>query len=144
MEVATRPDGVVVVNDAYNANPESTRAALEALAAITPAGGGRRWAVLGGMAELGEETAAAHAEVGRAARALGVDRLVAVGDVAGPSAAAFGQGAARAADVPAAVALLEDALRPGDVVLVKGSRSAGLERVAEALLVESAAAEGAR
>ena len=72
MEVTDRPDGVTVINDAYNANPDSMRAALEALTAV---GAGRRtWAVLGRMAELGDEAAAAHAGVAAAARRLGVRR----------------------------------------------------------------------
>jgi UDP-N-acetylmuramoyl-tripeptide--D-alanyl-D-alanine ligase len=126
MEVTERADGVTVVNDAYNSNPESMRAALAALAAL---GGGTRrtWAVLGRIAEQGDETAAAHAEVAAAARELGVDRLLAVGTADYP-------GAERAADVAEALALLTAEVRPGDVVLVKASRAAGLERVAEGLL----------
>lgn len=128
MELAERPDGVTVVNDAYNANPESMRAALTALESI---GTGRRtWAVLGRIAELGETSAAAHAEVAAFAREHGVDELVAVG--------APEYGAAREApDVAAALDLLRAELRPGDVVLVKASRSAGLERLAAALLEEA-------
>jgi UDP-N-acetylmuramoyl-tripeptide--D-alanyl-D-alanine ligase len=128
MEVTDRADGVTVVNDAYNANPESMRAALAALVAI---GDGRRrtWAVLGRMAELGEDGAAAHAEVAAAARALGVDVLVAVGTDEYPDAR-------RAADVAEALALVRAELGPGDVVLVKASRAAGLERVAAGLLAD--------
>jgi UDP-N-acetylmuramoyl-tripeptide--D-alanyl-D-alanine ligase len=128
MELAERPDGVTVVNDAYNANPESMRAALTALESL---GTGRRtWAVLGRIAELGESSATAHAEVAAFAREHGVDELVAVG--------APEYGAAREApDVAAALDLLRAELRPGDVVLVKASRSAGLERLAAALLEEA-------
>ena len=78
MEVTDRPDGVTVINDAYNANPESMRAALRALSAIS-GGTRRRWAVLGPMAELGNSSAAAHALVGALAAELGVARLVGVG-----------------------------------------------------------------
>ncbi|HVL83096.1 MAG TPA: UDP-N-acetylmuramoyl-tripeptide--D-alanyl-D-alanine ligase [Pseudonocardia sp.] len=125
MEVTERSDGVTVVNDAYNANPESVRAALASLAAI--GAGGRTWAVLGRMGELGEASAAAHAEVAAAARRLGVDELVAVDC---PE-----YGAARAvAGVEEAAALLAAELRPGDVVLVKASRAVGLERLAAVLL----------
>jgi UDP-N-acetylmuramoyl-tripeptide--D-alanyl-D-alanine ligase len=126
MEVTEREDGVTVVNDSYNSNPESMRAALGALAAL---GGGTRrtWAVLGRMAELGEDTAAAHAEVAAAARELGIDRLVDVGGAGYP-------GAQKAVDVDAVLELLSDDVRPGDVVLVKASRAMGLERVAEGLL----------
>jgi UDP-N-acetylmuramoyl-tripeptide--D-alanyl-D-alanine ligase len=126
MEVADRADGVTVVNDAYNSNPESMRAALSALAAL---GGGTRrtWAVLGLIGEQGDESAAAHAEVASAARELCIDRLVAVGTADYP-------GAEYAEDVDAACELLRAEVGPGDVVLVKASRSAGLERVAEGLL----------
>ena len=81
MEVTERPDGVTVVNDAYNANPESMRAALRALVAMgEPPGEGRRtWAVLGEMAELGDEALAEHDAVGRLAVRLNVSKLVAVG-----------------------------------------------------------------
>jgi len=124
MEVTERPDGVTVVNDAYNANPESMRAALEALVAL--AGPRRTWAVLGRMAELGEAAPAAHAEVAVATAELAVDQVVAV--------AVPEYGARTVADPDAAVALLSQELRPGDVVLVKASRAAGLEHVATALL----------
>lgn len=130
MEVTDTGDGVRVVNDAYNANPESMAAALRALAAMSLRR--RSWAVLGEMAELGSHGPAAHAEVGRLATELGVDRLVAVG----PAARAVLDAAAGTAvpDVAAAVDLLRREVRPGDVVLVKASRSAGLERVALDLL----------
>ncbi|OLS99923.1 UDP-N-acetylmuramoyl-tripeptide--D-alanyl-D-alanine ligase [Pseudonocardia sp. CNS-004] len=126
MEVTERADGLTVVNDAYNSNPESMRAALGALAAL---GGGirRTWAVLGRMAEQGGATAAAHAEIAAAARELRVDRLVAVGTTDYP-------GAEHTEDVGAALELLRAQARPGDVVLVKASRAVGLERVAEGLL----------
>jgi UDP-N-acetylmuramoyl-tripeptide--D-alanyl-D-alanine ligase len=126
MEVTDRPDGVTVINDAYNANPDSMRAALEALTAV---GAGRRtWAVLGRMGELGDEAAAAHAGVAAAARRLGVHELVAVDS---PD-----YGAARTVGgVEEAAELLRAELRPGDVVLVKASRAAGLEKLAAALLV---------
>jgi UDP-N-acetylmuramoyl-tripeptide--D-alanyl-D-alanine ligase len=126
MEITEREDGVTVVNDAYNSNPESMRAALAALAAL---GGGTRrtWAVLGGMAELGEDDAGVHAEVAAAARELGIDRLVDVGGAGYP-------GAQRTVDVDAALELLSAEVRPGDVVLVKASRAMALERLAEGLL----------
>jgi UDP-N-acetylmuramoyl-tripeptide--D-alanyl-D-alanine ligase len=128
MEVSDRPDGVTVINDAYNANPDSMRAALEALTAL---GAGRRtWAVLGRMGELGDEAAAAHAGVAAAARRLGVHELVAVDS---PD-----YGAARAvAGIDEAAELLRAELRTGDVVLVKASRAAGLEKLAAALLVSA-------
>ncbi len=125
MEVTDRPDGVTVINDAYNANPDSMRAALAALTAL---GSGRRtWAVLGRMGELGVEAAAAHAGVAAEARRLGVDELVAVDS---PD-----YGAARTVPgVDEAMSMLAAELEPGDVVLVKASRAAGLERLAAGLL----------
>lgn len=141
MEVTERPDGVTVVNDAYNANPESMRAALQALVALggDPAGPGnagqrRTWAVLGRMGELGATAAAAHAEIAAAAAELGVDELVTV------DAPDYRAGRA-VADVDAALGLLRAELAPGDVVLVKASRAAGLERLASALLARAGNAE---
>ncbi|HST66422.1 MAG TPA: UDP-N-acetylmuramoyl-tripeptide--D-alanyl-D-alanine ligase [Mycobacteriales bacterium] len=131
MEVTERPDGVLVVNDAYNANPESTAAALRAL--VTMARGRRSWAVLGVMAELGETAAEEHRRIGALTAQLGVDRVVVVGPEAQPLQAGAREDAVHVPDVAAAVALLRAELRPEDVVLVKASRSAGLERVALAL-----------
>ncbi|CAL9396375.1 UDP-N-acetylmuramoyl-tripeptide--D-alanyl-D-alanine ligase [Streptomyces sp. enrichment culture] len=139
MEVTERSDGVTVVNDAYNANPESVRAALRALAAM---GKGRRtWAVLGEMAELGEESLAEHDAVGRMAVRLNVSKLVAVGgrearwiDMGAKNEGSWGEESVHVSDAQAAIDLLRDDLRPGDVVLVKASRSAGLEKVALALV----------
>ncbi|MFF1478777.1 UDP-N-acetylmuramoyl-tripeptide--D-alanyl-D-alanine ligase [Streptomyces sp. NPDC058301] len=144
MEVTERPDGVTVVNDAYNANPESMRAALRALAAMGEASrakGGRTWAVLGPMAELGDESLAEHDAVGRLAVRLNVSKLVAVGDreaswlqLGAYNEGSWGEESVHVSDAQAAVDLLRSELRPGDVVLVKASRSIGLERVALALL----------
>ncbi|HVE26937.1 MAG TPA: cyanophycin synthetase, partial [Sporichthya sp.] len=138
MEVTTRADGVTVVNDAYNANPDSMRAALSALVAI--AGPRRSWAVLGEMRELGESSAAEHEAVGRLVADMDITRLVVVGD--GARATQAGALAARpwadapvfVDDVAAAAELLARELAPQDVVLVKASRAAGLEKIAEALL----------
>jgi UDP-N-acetylmuramoyl-tripeptide--D-alanyl-D-alanine ligase len=146
MEVERRADGVTVVNDAYNANPESMRAALAALAGLP---GQRRIAVLGGMAELGPDAAAEHERLGRDAVAAGVDLLVAVGPDAvgiadGASAAGLGEGrgagevSVHVPDRAAARELLSGVLRPGDVVLVKASRSYGLELLAADLLAAAA------
>jgi UDP-N-acetylmuramoyl-tripeptide--D-alanyl-D-alanine ligase len=138
MEVTERSDGLTVVNDAYNANPESVRAALKALVAI--ARGRRSWAVLGQMAELGDDARDAHEQIGRLVVRLGVDRLVVVGEQAAAMHAgavlegSWSNESVHVADVEAAVRLLADEIRPDDVVLVKGSRVAGLERVADALL----------
>jgi len=143
MEVSERADGVTVVNDAYNANPESVRAALEAVAALGRSR--RRWAVLGEMRELGAASDEAHAEVGTLAVRLGIDRVVSVGAgargisaaaarAAGSSTTYGGEEPVHVADADEALALLRTEVRPGDVVLVKASRLAGLERVAEGLL----------
>jgi UDP-N-acetylmuramoyl-tripeptide--D-alanyl-D-alanine ligase len=142
MEVAERPDGVLIINDAYNANPESMRAALKTLASVARArrgDGGRSFAVLGPMAELGPTAPAEHDAIGRLAVRLDISRVVAVGEDARPiqhGAALEGSWNGESswvADVDAAVAALRAELRPGDVVLVKASRAAGLERVALAL-----------
>lgn len=136
MQVTVRPDGVTVVNDAYNANPESMTAALHALAAMT--GARRRLAVIGEMLELGAQSAAKHRAVGEQAAALGIDRLLAVGG-AGPAAEGFGgtggqpDAAQTVPDVATARTLLEDLLRPGDVVLLKSSRDSGLRHLGDAL-----------
>ncbi|GBQ01140.1 UDP-N-acetylmuramoyl-tripeptide--D-alanyl-D-alanine ligase [Streptomyces spongiicola] len=152
MEVTERPDGVTIVNDAYNANPESMRAALRALAAMgaaAEAAGGRTWAVLGPMAELGGEALAEHDAVGRLAVRLNVSKLVAVGgreaswlQLGAYNEGSWGEESVHVSDARAAVDLLRRELRPGDVVLVKASRSAGLERIAEALLADAGPAEG--
>jgi UDP-N-acetylmuramoyl-tripeptide--D-alanyl-D-alanine ligase len=137
MEVTERPDGVLVINDAYNANPESMRAALEALAAV--ARGRRSYAVLGEMAELGPAAPAEHEALGRFAAVLGVSTVVAVGEAARliqQGAALEGSWGGESRWVPdgdAAIALLRSRLRPGDAVLVKASRAASLERVALAI-----------
>ncbi|MEM7272024.1 MAG: UDP-N-acetylmuramoyl-tripeptide--D-alanyl-D-alanine ligase [Actinomycetota bacterium] len=123
MEVDAAADGLLVINDAYNANPTSMRAALSSLAAIEV---DRRVAVLGAMAELGEEGPAEHRAVAAEAASAGID-VIAV------DAAEYGDHARHVADRDAALALVAE-LGAGAAVLVKGSRVAGLELVAEALL----------
>ena len=125
-EVVELPGGVVVVNDCYNANPMSMRAALDHLAE-SPAE--RRIAVLGTMAELGEGSAGYHREIGEHAAARGVDLLVPVGEEALAYTSGFDGEVQPVATPEEAGALLEELARPGDRVLVKGSRSVGLERV---------------
>ena len=125
-EIVELPGGVTVVNDCYNANPMSMRAALEHLAA-SPAE--RRIAVLGTMAELGEGAARYHREIGELAGESGIDLLVTVGAEALPYAEGFEGETQSVATPEEAGALLEDLARAGDRVLVKGSRSVGLERV---------------
>jgi UDP-N-acetylmuramoyl-tripeptide--D-alanyl-D-alanine ligase len=119
------PGGGVLVNDAWNANPVSMRAALEHLVQL--AGGRRTIAVLGDMAELGDYSPEGHREVRRALEELEIAEVVAIG----PQALAYGGRHVNTVDE--AVAFLEELLGPGDCVLVKGARAMGLERVAEAL-----------
>lgn len=141
MQVTRRGDGVVVMNDAYNANPASMAAGLKTLRAARPAGG-RAIAVLGEMAELGEIARDEHDRIGRLLVRLGVDRVVGIGPLARLTVEAARQegiwepdDAAAVDDADAAAALLKD-LRPGDVVLVKASRAAGLEALAAALAAD--------
>jgi UDP-N-acetylmuramoyl-tripeptide--D-alanyl-D-alanine ligase len=135
------PGGVLIVNDCYNANPVSMRAALDHLEQIAARRGASRViAVLGDMRELGPDAERYHEEVGR--RAAGkADVLVAVGEFAGAYERGYaGAGEVmRAAEAADAADLVRDVVREGDVVLVKASRSVGLERVAQALTAESAA-----
>jgi UDP-N-acetylmuramoyl-tripeptide--D-alanyl-D-alanine ligase len=142
MEVVERPDGVTVVNDAYNANPDSMRAALKTLAIMSRGKTRRTWAVLGHMAELGDTARDQHMDLGRFLVRLDPTGLIVVGEQAGGIYAgavlegSWGGESVHVADADEAVALLRAHLQPGDVVLVKASRSAGLERVAAALLEE--------
>ncbi|MDW5323087.1 UDP-N-acetylmuramoyl-tripeptide--D-alanyl-D-alanine ligase [Plantactinospora sp. KLBMP9567] len=140
MDVFDRTDGVTVIDDSYNANPASTSAALRALAGM----GERRrtFAVLGYMAELGDFERDGHEQVGRLAAELGVDRLIVVGEPAAPihdgavAMANWGGESVLVSDQAAAVEALRRELRPGDVVLVKGSRYRTWE-VADALRAEA-------
>jgi UDP-N-acetylmuramoyl-tripeptide--D-alanyl-D-alanine ligase len=154
MRVSTRTDGVTVIDDAYNANPDSMRAGLQALAWISASGGAdpaekrRSWAVLGEMAELGDDAISEHDRIGRLAVRLDVSRLIVVGT--GRSMSAMHQGAvmegargseenpdaAIVADADAALAVLRAELQPGDVVLVKASNAAGLGVLADSLTAE--------
>jgi len=128
------PNGVAVVNDCYNANPMSMRAALEELAVTAP---GRRVAVLGDMLELGAGELEFHREVGAVASERGVDVLVTVGPLAAAMLERYGGQGIAVADAAEAASLLPELLEPGDTVLVKGSRGVGLEAVAEALAEDS-------
>lgn len=137
MEVRTTADGVTVVNDAYNANTESVIAALKALKSMSRSA--RGWAVLGPMAELGDSAVAEHTRVGEMVVRLGIDKLVTVGAPAKVIHDTFllegslPDDAHHVETVDEAVGYLTASLRRGDVVLVKASRAAGLERVALAL-----------
>lgn len=135
MELHERPDGLVVINDAYNANPDSVRAALRTLADIGERSGRTTWAVLGEMRELGDTSVEEHAAIGRLARELGIGRVVVVGD----GARAIGDAdhnAVFAASVTEAARVVRNNVLGTEVVLVKASRAAGLERVAEALMAD--------
>jgi UDP-N-acetylmuramoyl-tripeptide--D-alanyl-D-alanine ligase len=154
MQVATRGDGVTVINDAYNANPDSMRAGLQALAWMArEAGAGtspadaekrRSWAVLGEMAELGDDAISEHDRIGRLAVRLDVSRLIVVGTGRSMSAmhhgavmeGSWGSESTMVADADAALALLRAELQAGDVVLVKASNAAGLGALADALAGE--------
>jgi UDP-N-acetylmuramoyl-tripeptide--D-alanyl-D-alanine ligase len=124
--------GVTVLDDSYNANPDSMEAALHALRGLP--GGGRRFAVLGRMGELGSYADEGYRRVGRAAAST-MDVLIAVGAETDPMAEEAGKAGAcevrRAADTSGAAKLLRDLARPGDAVVVKGSRAARMERVLE-------------
>lgn len=143
MELHERPDGVLVVNDSYNANPDSVKAGLAALAHMSRGEGRRGIAVLGYMAELGDTETASHEEAGRLAARAGVAVLVAVGEQARPVLhGARGEkqwhgDAIAVPDARGAVAAVRNVLRAGDVVLVKASKAAGLGEVADGLLAET-------
>lgn len=140
MHVVERPDGVTVIDDSYNANPDSVRAALKALA--VRARGRRSIAVLGEMLELGPDSIAAHDEIGRLAVRLDITRLVVVGEGARPmhlgalQEGSWGEESRLVPDVAAAEAWLREELRAGDVVLVKSSHGSGLWRLGELLTSE--------
>ncbi len=130
------PGGVAVINDCYNANPMSMRAALDDLAVSAP---NRRVAVLGDMLELGAEELQLHREAGRHATRSGVALLVTVGPLAAAMAEGFDGEVHATPDAERAAALVSTLLRPGDTVLVKGSRGVGLEVVAERLADQATA-----
>ncbi len=156
MDVRTRADGVTVINDAYNANPDSVRAALKALVSMSRGGGRdaprrRSWAVVGEMGELGPDAVREHDAIGRFVVRLDVSRLVVVGALGTPTEAihrgaymegSWGEETVLVPDVDAALALLREQVEPGDVVLVKASRSVGLWRVADGLLAGSGQGPG--
>ncbi len=130
--------GALVIDDSYNANPGSVRAAIDALAAA----GQGAWLVLGDMRELGPDAERLHAEVGAHARAQGLQALLTVGDLAAAASAAFGEGGRHFGTQEALAAALQDALKPGLRVLVKGSRGSRMERVVAALFDAEATAAG--
>jgi UDP-N-acetylmuramoyl-tripeptide--D-alanyl-D-alanine ligase len=127
-------NGIQFIDDSYNANPDSMKAALRTLVELDA--DGRRIAVLGEMSELGEESERGHREVGEAAAVFGIDELIAVGAI-GAEIAQAAQNAGLRKSIPVAAAedaaeILANTASPGDLILVKGSRSARMERVLEA------------
>jgi UDP-N-acetylmuramoyl-tripeptide--D-alanyl-D-alanine ligase len=140
MEMRQRADGLVVLNDAYNANPDSMRAALETLAAIGRSAGRTTVAVLGEMRELGDTAEAEHHAVGVIARDLGIDRLLVVGEGARSISDAHPD-AVWFPTVEELIGAVRDNVVGTEVVLVKASRAAALERVAEALFADGAGEE---
>ncbi|MFN2308165.1 MAG: UDP-N-acetylmuramoyl-tripeptide--D-alanyl-D-alanine ligase [Gammaproteobacteria bacterium] len=125
----TRADGGLIIDDTYNANPASLRAAIAVLAALP----GERWLVLGDMAELGGDAAALHAEIGADACAAGIERLYTLGPLSAHAARACGERAQAFVDFDALMAALRKHLRAEVTLLVKGSRAMGMERVVRAL-----------
>lgn len=130
--------GSHLVNDTYNANPGSLRAALELLSQA----GGERWLVLGDMGELGADSVSLHRDMGELARDLGVQRLFTLGTLAQAASAGFGAGAQHFEQIEPLQSLLAAELRQGTTLLVKGSRSMRLERVIDALVVAGNSGEG--
>jgi UDP-N-acetylmuramoyl-tripeptide--D-alanyl-D-alanine ligase len=134
MEVHELGNHITLVNDSYNANPESMRAALAATASM--AAGRRSWAILGEMRELGETSRIEHESLGRAAADMGIDRLICIGEALVPTheaALAAGLKSVAVMDVDEAVSIITTEAITGDVILVKASRGIALERVADAL-----------
>ena len=149
MERTDRADGVTIYNDAYNANPESMRAALKTLAGLGRATGRRTWAVLGEMLELGDEHIREHTLVGESIVRLNIAQLLVVGAGARPlyigalNEGSWGEEAHFAADLDEAYAVLERELRPGDIVLVKSSNGSGLAALGERLAAAPASGTAA-
>ena len=132
MQRRTASSGTKLIDDSYNANPDSVRAAIDVLAAE----GGAKVLLLGDMGEVGERGAEFHLEIGHYARERGIDRLLAVGELSSACVAAFGEGARHFATVGALISAAQAELRPRTTMLVKGSRFMRMERVVEGLAGE--------
>jgi UDP-N-acetylmuramoyl-tripeptide--D-alanyl-D-alanine ligase len=128
--------GAWLIDDSYNANPSSVRAAIEVLAELD----GSKWLVLGDMAELGDFAKSSHAEIGEFARARGIERLFATGELTALTVQAFGAGGQWFADAQSLAAALAKALHPQVRLLIKGSRMNHLERLVDALTAAPAQA----
>ncbi|MEV8231387.1 UDP-N-acetylmuramoyl-tripeptide--D-alanyl-D-alanine ligase [Micrococcus luteus] len=149
MERTDRADGVTIINDAYNANPESMRAALRTLATLGRSSGRRTWAVLGEMLELGDARVREHTLVGESVVRLNIAQLLVVGAGARPlyigalNEGSWGEEAHFVDDAAQAEAFLTEHLRPGDLVLVKSSNGVGLAALGERLATADAVAPSA-
>jgi UDP-N-acetylmuramoyl-tripeptide--D-alanyl-D-alanine ligase len=129
------PNGVVLIDDSYNANPGSLNAAIDTLAAASMSkAGGESWLVLGDMRELGDDEVALHAEAGRRAKSAGIARLYAFGPLSAAAAEAFGAGGEHFDSHAALAEALRAALKPDVRLLVKGSRGSAMDRIVSALL----------
>ena len=126
--------GALVIDDTYNANPDSVRAAIDVLAHAP----GAKWLVLGDMGEVGAQGPAFHREIGAYAKERGIERLFATGELARETVAAFGTGAEHAATVEDLAQRVQQAATAGVTLLVKGSRSMRMERVVAALTGQAA------
>ncbi|UOF13925.1 UDP-N-acetylmuramoyl-tripeptide--D-alanyl-D-alanine ligase [Lysobacter capsici] len=131
-------NGAVLIDDSYNANPGSTAAAIDTLAEM----GGENWLVLGAMREIGHEEIAMHADIGRRAKAAGLRRLFALGELPTAAAQAFGDGAQVFDSHDALARALSEQLREGVRVLVKGSHSSAMDKIVTALLSAHKPAQG--
>ncbi len=133
LETRVMSAGWTIIDDSYNANPASLYSALKVLSEMQ----GHRWLVVGDMKELGENSKKMHAEVGDAARSLGVERIFAIGEMAAYTVQAFGRGARHFENHDSLIEALAHEIRPGINCLIKGSRSMNMERVVQALEQES-------
>jgi len=132
LRLQATPAGLRLIDDTYNANPDSVAAAI----AVLQQAPGERWLVLGDLAELGEGAEALHAAIGRHARAAGLTRFLTLGRLSRHAAEAFGEGAEAYQRIEDLVSALKDRAAAGDTLLIKGSRSAGMERVVKLLMGE--------
>lgn len=133
----TRTDGGLILDDTYNANPGSLRAAIDVLRELP----GESWLVLGDMGELGQDAERMHAEIGAYARAAGLAGLYTLGPLSAHASHAFGAAAQIFSELDALVAALQLHLNPDVNLLVKGSRTAGMERVVKALIATTPAGD---
>jgi UDP-N-acetylmuramoyl-tripeptide--D-alanyl-D-alanine ligase len=138
LSAARAPSGALLIDDCYNANPGSTRAAIDVLQASP----GRRTLIMGAMRELGADSEALHRELGDYARQAGVDDFWGVGEELREAVSAFGSAGRWFADCDAATAAARDAFGADDTVLIKGSRGARMERVLHALVLPAVEEEG--